>query len=92
MAREYDCYIRHLHEDIENKEGQATELLIRDYDNYVFHPVIAKVHRTWSQNQDKLYIRDPLGKPYKKDPWGLEIVKEEDEEKILDPAFHKCGL
>lgn len=92
MAKEYDCYIRHLREDIENMEGKEIKILARDYDNYVFHPVIAKIYRSWSGKQDKLYIRDPLGKPYKKEPWGLKIVKEEDEDKILDPDYHKCGL
>ena len=92
MAKEYDCYIRHVREDIENKEGEEVKLLVRDCERYVFHPVIAKIYRSWAKNQDKLYIRDPLGKPYKDDPWGFEIIKEEDEEKILDPDFFKCGL
>ncbi len=92
MARQYDCYIRHLHEDIENKEGEPIKILARDMEKFVFHPIIAKVFSSWTGSQDKLIIRDPLGKPYKKDPWGMEIVKEEDEEKILDPAYHKCGM
>ncbi len=92
MSREYDCYIRHLHEDIENTEGQEIKVLVRDCETFVYHPIIAKISRLCSDGQDKLYIRDPLGKPYRNDPWGLEIVEEQDEEKILDTAYHKCGL
>ena len=92
MPREYDCYIRHLREDIENKEGEEIKVIIRDYEKYILHPVIAKIYRSCAEDQDKLYIRDPLGKCYRDDPWGLEIIKEEDEEKLIDSDFFKCGL
>lgn len=94
MAREYDCFIRHLREDIENKEGEDTKVIVRDCEKYVHHPVIAKIYRSWREGLDKLYIRDPLGKCYKgeREPWGIEIVKEEDEEELMDPDFFKCGL
>jgi hypothetical protein len=92
MAKEYDCYIRHLREDIEDKEGEEIKVIVRDCQKYILHPVLAKVYRTWGESQDKLYIRNPLGKPYRDEPWGLEIIKEEDEEKLIDPDFFKCGL
>jgi hypothetical protein len=92
MAKEYDCYIRYLREDIEDREGEEIKVVVRDCERYVLHPVIAKIYRTWGEKQDKLVIRDPLGKAYRDDPWGLEIIKEEDEEKLIDPDFFKCGL
>jgi hypothetical protein len=91
---EYDTYVRYIREEIEDKQGQEIKLIIRDYDEYIQHPVIAKIYREWKEGQDKLYIRDPLGKCYKdeKDPWGLEIIKEEDEARLSDPDFFKCPL
>lgn len=92
MAKEYDCYIRYLREDIEDKEGEEIKVIIRDYNKYVLHPVLAKIYRDCGESQDKLYIRNPLGKTYRDEPWGLEIIKEEDEEKLIHPDFFKCGL
>jgi hypothetical protein len=94
MAREYDTYIRYLREHIEDQEGKEIKLVIRDYDEYLQHPVIAKIYRSWSEGQDKLYIRDPLGKCYKGEDyaWGIEIIKEEDEDKLSDPDFFKSPL
>ena len=94
MVREYDCYIRHLSDDIEKREGQEIKLTIRDYEEYIQRPVIAKIYRSWTEGQDKLYIRDPLGTCYKDehDPWGIEIIKEEDEEKLLDADYKKSSL
>jgi hypothetical protein len=94
MVKEFDCYVRRLREDIETQEGQEIKLIIRDYEDYVQKPVVAKVYKTWKEGLDKLYIRDPLGKCYKgeQDPWGIHIVKEEDEEKLMDSDYQKCGF
>ena len=94
MVREYDCYIRNLNEDIEKKEGEEIKLIIRDYEEYIQRPVIAKVYRSWTEGLEKLYIRDPLGTCYKgeHDPWGIKIMKEEDEDKLLDDDYKKCLL
>ena len=92
MANRYECYIRHLREDIENKEGQEIKVIVRDCQKYILHPVIARIYRTCGESQDRLYIRDPLGKTYRDEPWGLEIIKKEDEEKLIDPDFFTCGL
>ena len=93
MAREYDCFIRQVREDIENKEGEEIKVLVRDCERYVIHPVIAKIYRSWKEGLDKLYIRDPLGKPYRgREPWGMEIVKEEGEDQLTNPEYFKCGL
>ena len=32
MAKEYDCYIRHLRESIEDKEGEEIKVIVRDYE------------------------------------------------------------
>lgn len=94
MAREFDCFVRKLRTEIEEKEGQEIRLIVRDYKDYIHRPVVAKIYKKWSKDLDKLYIRDPLGKPYKgeHDPWGLKILKEEEEEKLMDADFQKCGF
>jgi len=89
MVKEYDCFVRDLKGDIEKREGQEIKLVIRDCEEYILRPVIAKVYRSWAQDLDKLYIRDPLGTCYRgeRSPWGIEIIKEEDEEKLLDEDY-----
>ena len=52
---------------------------------------MAKISHTWHDGLDKLWIMDPLGRLYKEDPWGMEIIKEEDEELLLDVSYQKCA-
>ncbi len=94
MVQEYDCYIRDLREQIEAREGEEVKLIVRDYKDYIQTPVVAEVYHTWREGLDKLYIRDPLGKCYKGEhiPWGMKIIKKEDEEKLFDLDYQKCGF
>jgi hypothetical protein len=88
----YESFVRYLKEEITSKEGQELKLIIRDTERYSQKPVIVKVYSDWRQGMDKLSILDPLGRPWKKEPWGLKIVKEQDEEKLFDTEYHKAGL
>ena len=88
---EWEAYVRYLSEDIEAKEGQEIKLIIRDGEIYMQRLVVAKIYHTWREGLDKLWIMDPLGRLYKEEPWGIKIVKEEDEELLLDPSYHKCA-
>jgi hypothetical protein len=90
MAKEYDCYVRFLRTDIEEREGDQVKLIVRDYEHYISHPVTARIYSSWREGLEKLYIRDPLGRLYKDDPWGIEILSEEDQERLLDPDYQKC--
>ena len=89
---EYEAYIRYLNEDVISKEGQEIKLIIRDTQRYLQRPVRAKIYRVWTEGMDKVDILDPLGRPYQKEPYGIEIVKEEDEEMFLGPEYQKARL
>ena len=89
--REYEAYIRYYKDDIVSKEAQEIELMIRDVENYLYKPVIAKVHSSPKEGADKLWVYDPLGRLYRSEPWWIEIIREEDEEKLItDMRFKKC--
>lgn len=89
---EYESFVRYLQEDVISKEGGEIKLTIRDTEQYRARPVIAKVYRVWKQGMDQLWLLDPLGRPWQKEPFGIQIVKEEDEEKLLDGEYQKAGL
>ena len=90
---EYQAYIRYYQDDIVSKEGQEIELMIRDAEDYLFKPVIAKIYSSQKEGTDKFVIYDPLGRPYRSEPWWIEIIREEDEDKLItDMKFKKCAL
>ena len=89
---EYESYARYLREDVISKEGDEIKLIIRDTERYRQRPVIAKVYQLRTEGMDKLWILDPLGRPYQEEPFGLNIIKEEDEEKLLNPEYQKACL
>ncbi len=91
---EYETYIRYPKEDIIDREGEEIKLIIRDTDEYIQRPVVAKVYKDWREGQDKLQILDPLGRPYwgKEHRSGIEIIKVEDEGKLADREYHKAGI
>jgi hypothetical protein len=90
-VKEWEAYVRYLSEDIEAKEGQEIKLIIRDREIYMQRPVVAKIYHSWRKGLDKLWIMDPLGRLCKEDPWGMEIIKVEDEELLLDSSYQKCA-
>lgn len=91
---EYETYIRYPKEDIIDREGEEIKLIIRDTDEYIQRPVIAKVYKDWREGQNKIQILDPLGRPYwrEEQPSGIEIIKVEDEDKLPDREYHKAGI
>jgi hypothetical protein len=89
---EYESFVRDLKEDVLSKEGQEIKLNVRDTDRYCAKPVVTKVYRTLKEGMDKLWLLDPLGRPWEGRAFGMIIVREEDEEKLLDPEYQKAGL
>jgi hypothetical protein len=89
---EYEAYIRYFKDDVLLKLGEEIKLIVRDTERYLQRPVRAKIHSTWTQGIDKLDILDPLGRKWRPEPFGLEIIKEEDEEKLLDSEYQKACL
>jgi hypothetical protein len=89
---EYEAFVRYLEEDVISKEGQEIKLIIRDTEKYLQRPVRAKIYQVRTRGMDKLWILDPLGRPRRPEPFGMKIIKEEDEEKLLDPEYQKARL
>lgn len=93
MAK-WETFSRYPKEDIIDKEGEEIKLIIRDTEQYIQRPVIAKVYKTWREGLDEIQILDPLGRPF----WGegglsgIEIIKVEDEYKLGAKEFHKAGI
>lgn len=93
MAK-WETYIRYPKEDILDKEGEEIKLIIRDTEEYVQRPVIAKVYKDWREGLDKLRVLDPLGRHFwgEDELSGIEIIKVEDEYKLADREYHKAGI
>jgi hypothetical protein len=89
---EYEAFIRYLKEDILDKEGEEIKLIIRDTDAYIQRPVRAKIYKAWKRGMDKVWLLDPLGRHYFDKPAGIKIIKEEDDEKLIDFEYHKACL
>lgn len=89
---EYETYIRYFKEDVVDKEGEEIKLIIRDTEEFVQMPVKAKIYRDMSKAKDTIWILDPLGRPYWDKPAGLEIVKVEDEDELVNLEYHKAGI
>jgi hypothetical protein len=89
---EYEVYLRYPKEDVLDKEGEEIKLIIRDKEAYIHRPVTARIYKTWSEGMDKLWVLDPLGRPYWDKPAGMKIIRLEDEEKLVDREFHKAGI
>ena len=89
---EYEAYIRYLKDDVLSKEGEEIKLIVRDTERYLQRPVRAKISSAWTQGMDKLDILDPLGRKWRPEPFGIEIIKEEDEEELLNSDYQKACL
>lgn len=89
---EYEAFVRYLEEDVISKEGQDIKLIVRDTEEYIQRPVTAKIYQTRGKAMSKLWILDPLGRPRRKEPFGMKIIRVEDEEKLLDPEYQKARL
>ncbi len=89
---EYESFVRYLKEDVLSREGEEIKLIVRDTERYLQRAVRAKIYKVWTKGMDQLDILDPLGRSYRKEPFGIKIIKEEDEEKLLDPEYQKAIL
>ncbi len=89
---EYEIFARYPKEDLLDKEGQELKLTIRDTQDYIHRPVRAKLFQNWAEGMDKVWILDPLGRPFKDKPAGIQIIKVEDDDKLVDPSYHVSGI
>ncbi len=69
-------------------EGEEIDLLVMDQGVFQTKAVRAIVHKKALKDLDRLWIRSPLS--IIKGEWSIRIVKEYEDERLMDPNIFRC--